>query len=80
IDRINGFFGYHAVAKIKIVQGKRTSRGKHSAPDIARPTQDVIESVEHKTGTIEDENLKAALTRLGGAALASAAAKARQTR
>lgn len=80
IDRINGFFGYHAVAKIKIVQGKRTSRGKHSAPDVARPTPEVIESVEHKTGAIEDEDLKAALTRLGGAALASAAAKARQTR
>jgi hypothetical protein len=80
IERINGFFGYHAVAKIKIVQGTRANRGKQQARQAAAPTPDVIEHVEQKTGSIEDEPLKAALTRLGGAALARAAAKAKQAR
>ncbi len=78
IDRINGFFGYHAVAKIKIVQGARANRGKPAAPEVAGPSPDVIASVQQKTGSIEDEDLKAALTRLGGAALANAAAKTKQ--
>ena len=80
IERINAFFGYHAVAKIKIVQGKRASRGKPAAAEIAGPTPDIIESVAQKTGSVEDKELKAALTRLGGAALAIAAAKAKQAR
>jgi hypothetical protein len=80
IDRINGFFGYHAVAKIKIVQGTRASRGKPAAAEIAGPTPDVIERVQQKTGSIKNEELKAALTRLGGAALANAATKAKQAR
>ena len=78
IDRINSFFGYHAVAKVKIVQGARASRSKPASPEAADPTPDVIERVQQKTGSIEDEQLKAALTRLGGAALANAATKAKQ--
>lgn len=77
IDRINGFFGYFAVAKIKIVQGTRANRSKPDVREVADPTPDVIESVQQKTGSIEDADLKAALTRLGGAALANAAAKAK---
>lgn len=77
IDRINGFFGYFAVAKIKIVQGTRAKRGKPAVREVADPTPDVIESVQQKTDSIEDTALKAALTRLGGAALANAAAKAK---
>ena len=77
IDRINGFFGYFAVAKIKIVQGTRANRGKPAVREVADPTPEVIESVQQKTGSIEDTDLKAALTRLGGAALANAAAKAK---
>lgn len=78
IDRINGFFGYFAVATIKIVQGTRANRGKPAVREVADPTPDVIESVQQKTGSIEDDELKAALTRLGGAALANAAAKAKK--
>ncbi|MEM9471798.1 MAG: DciA family protein [Pseudomonadota bacterium] len=80
IDRINGFFGYNAVAKIKIVQGARAGNGKHKSREVAVPTPEVIEHVAQKTGSIENQDLKAALTRLGGAALADAAAKAKQAR
>ena len=80
IDRINAFFGYHAVATVKIVQGKRAVRDKPAAPRVPDPTPDVVERVQQKTGTIEDNQLKAALTRLGSAALAKAATKNKTAR
>ncbi len=48
IDRINGFFGYHAVAKVKIVQGTRSGRGRKDVREVAVPSSDVIEHVEQK--------------------------------
>jgi len=75
VDRINAFFGYHAVAKVKIVQGTRTKRGKPVAAEVASPTADIIESVQRKTDAVQDSELKEALTRLGSAALANAATK-----
>ncbi|WP_108879649.1 DciA family protein [Anderseniella sp. Alg231-50] len=80
IDRINGFFGYYAVEKIKIVQGTRANRGRSPVTEVAEPTPAVIENVQQKTGAVEDTDLKAALTRLGNAALANAAARAKQAR
>ncbi len=80
IERVNGFFGYLAVADIKIVQGKRAGGSKRKTRRPAAPVPDIIETVERKTGSIEDDDLKAALNRLGGAALADAAAKAEQAR
>jgi hypothetical protein len=72
IDRINGFFGYMAVTKIKIVQGNRAARHTPRPPQTINPTPDTIDKVDGKTGTIEDGGLKNALTRLGQAALSKA--------
>jgi len=74
-ERINAFFGYHAVAKLKIVQGTRAHHDKPAARPAASPSADVVDSVRQKTGAIQDSDLKAALTRLGNGALAKAAAR-----
>lgn len=80
VDRINGFFGYQAVANLKIVQGTRTKSSQSAAGDVAKPAPDVIERVKQKTGAVQDSELKEALTRLGNAALADAAVRRNQTR
>lgn len=65
IERINTFFGYPAVSKIKIVQGAL----KLQAPIKARP-QKVISSAEmnkltQKVAAIEDETLRTATFEIG---------------
>ncbi len=69
IERINGFFGYRAVAKIKLI---------HAAPlTIQKPavrprdlTMDEELSVMTTTATVEDEELRATLERFGRSLLA----------
>ena len=80
VERINAFFGYHAVANLKIVQRTRTRSNPSAGRENARPTPEVIESVAQKTGAVQDSELKQALTRLGSAALANAAAKRKTAR
>ena len=69
IERINGFFGYRAVAKIRLI---------HAAP-LARPaatvrqrplTMDEEMAVMTTTATVEDEALRATLERFGRSLLA----------
>jgi hypothetical protein len=65
IERINGFYGYEAVAALKIVQGPLPIR-----PARPRP----VPSLTHSAGGvlldgIGDDRLKAALRRLGAGAL-----------
>ena len=68
IQRINGFFGYPAIRQIRIVQKPVTPMHKHrrkprplSAAETSR-----LASMTHE---IENENLKAALERLGRAVI-----------
>lgn len=75
VERINAFFGYHAVANLKIAQRTGTARSPSPAAETAKPTPDIIRNVQQKTGGVQDGELKDALTRLGTAALAKAAAK-----
>lgn len=77
VERINAFFGYHAVANLKIVQRDRTGPSPSSSAEVARPTPDIIKSVEQKVGVLQNSELKEALARLGNAALAKAAVKSK---
>lgn len=72
IDKVNAFFGYNAIATVKITQANR-AKSSVDKPEPLVASPDIVHEVEIKTGDIEDHNLKAALARLGQGALARAA-------
>ncbi|MEI8394137.1 MAG: DciA family protein [Rhodospirillaceae bacterium] len=66
IERINGFFGYKAVARLKLIQVHR-ERPKgpiHRPRPLSVAEQNIIDA---STGTIDDPDLSAALARFGRA-------------
>ncbi len=69
IERINSFFGYHAVARIKLIHA-----GLPAAPSpMLRPralTTDEEASVATTIAAVEDEELRATLERFGRSLLA----------
>lgn len=69
IDRINGFYGYGAIANVKIVQG-RLHRPKLDARRDATLEGVELAKLETRLKTIADDKLRAALKRLGSGALA----------
>jgi hypothetical protein len=67
-ERINGFFGYGAIAEIKIKQG---SWGETvSAPSRPPLPGDAAAALDGRTAGIPDDGLRDAVKRLGRAALA----------
>lgn len=60
ISRINSFFGYGAVAQLKVMQAVALGNGPRKPP--ALPEKPVC---EQELGTVEDPTLRAALERLG---------------
>jgi len=67
IARINSFFGYGAVAQLKVMQAAELSKGPRKRPPL--PEKPVR---EQELGAVEDPSLRAALERLGrGVAAAS---------
>ncbi len=71
-ELVNAFYGYRAVATVKVVQGNRHT----SVPDPVKPpvpSAQVRQQVEARLQDIDEPDLKQALSRLGQAALASAA-------
>jgi hypothetical protein len=70
IQRINGFFGYPAIRQIRIVQKPVAPRQKaRRKPRALTPAENA--QLRTMTGEIENENLKAALDRLGRAVIGS---------
>jgi hypothetical protein len=61
IERVNGYYGYRAIAAIKLIQGPLDKRREASRP-VQEPTNPA--SAPPIRG-IEDAGLKAALSRLG---------------
>jgi hypothetical protein len=62
IERVNQFFGYRAIATLKVIQSARDVTAAHRITTHAPvPTQ----AVTTKTATIQDQNLRHALERLG---------------
>jgi hypothetical protein len=63
LERVNRFFGWSAVGRLALRQGplsRRERRVAPSAPDASR-----VEQVAQTLSSIEDEQLRAALARLG---------------
>ena len=73
IERINGYYGYAAVANVKVLQGKlprKAVTANRTEPHLDAPSSAKLQS---RLETIGDEKLKAALERLGTGALAKLA-------
>jgi hypothetical protein len=70
IQRINGFFGYPAIRQIRIVQKPVMQQQKYRRrPRALTPSENA--KLTSMTGEIENDNLKAALDRLGRAVIGS---------
>ena len=68
IQRINGFFGYPAIRQIRIVQKPVVPQQKYRRKPRALTASENAR-LKTMTGEIENDNLKAALDRLGRAVL-----------
>jgi hypothetical protein len=69
IERINAFFGYRAIARIKLIQAPMP--GAPRRPKTLRPmTPEEEAGIQRATGPVEDEDLRDALARLGRAVYA----------
>ena len=64
LERINAYFGYRAVADLKIQQGSAVPPRRRDEP-LRPPSATDKEAVAKAVGGIEDAELKATLTRLG---------------
>ena len=63
LERVNRFFGWHAVGRLALRQGPLSRR---QVPASARvPDKSEVEEVARTLSSIEDEELRAALARLG---------------
>lgn len=69
IDRINSFFGYRAVAEMRIIQGPVTAPAK-STPAVQRPAAGAPRAPAPEIERIDDPGLKEALARLEAGVLA----------
>lgn len=66
IERVNSYFGYRAVASIKLVQGPLPHRPKPEAPKPPRPLEPEEEaSLDQALDGITDPELREVLERLG---------------
>jgi hypothetical protein len=66
VERVNGYFGYRAVDRIRLRQGPLPRRPARR-PATAAPSADDVARVEAAVATIEDPELRSALARLGQA-------------
>jgi hypothetical protein len=70
VERVNAFLGYPAVERVSYVQAPLTSsRTRPVAPRALRPEEQEI--LERKVAAVDDEELRAALERLGAAVMRS---------
>ena len=63
LERVNRFFGWHAVGRLALRQGPLSRR--QAAEGSRAPDQSEVEEVAKSLSSIEDEALRAALARLG---------------
>lgn len=62
IERINGYFGYPAVAQLKILHGQVPQTARKRAAPLKPP-----DSAPYQDASIKDDDLRASLARLGAA-------------
>ena len=70
-DLVNAYYGYMAVTTVKVVQGIRPASAQRKPAATTAPAE-IAAKVQAKVGTVNEPELKAALTRLGEAALTTA--------
>ena len=70
LERIAGYFGYRAVARIALVQAPRLAERRTGPPTTAPLSEQSRQSLEALLQGVEDSELKQALQSLGNAALA----------
>jgi hypothetical protein len=72
LERINGFFGYRAVARLALVQGPPL-RPARPGPKLPRPLAAAErEALDQRLAGIKDPVLRDALRRLGAAVMGTA--------
>lgn len=68
IERINGFFGFKAIGRLKIIQGPLPAPADKPASGAGRPLDEAEEKdLAHSLADVEDEDLHRALSALGRA-------------
>ena len=77
IERINGYFGYRAVARLKLLQGPLPKRRKASPQAIRALEPDEEEELVRQLCTVDDPELRHALEALGRAVIGRRAGKDR---
>jgi hypothetical protein len=66
LERINGFFGYHAVSRLRLIQAPLPRRTAPRAPPVDRSVSDAEEiEIAQAVRDIRDPDLRAALWGLG---------------
>ena len=69
LERIAGFFGHRAVKRLKLRQGEVADREKATAPRLRPLTDAEGRALEERLSAIDDDDLRAALDRLGRAVI-----------
>jgi hypothetical protein len=66
VERVNGYFGYQAVARLRLEQGPLPERGRRPRAPAAPALSDTeSQAAERRIAQVADDDLRAALTRLG---------------
>ena len=65
LERVNRFFGWHAVGRIALRQAPLSRRDRR--PALRPPDPSAVKKVAESLSAVEDEGLKEALARLGAA-------------
>lgn len=80
LSRVNDYFGYRAVSKVKIVQRAVRISRPNRKPIVAPLTEGNRETIREATARIENDKLRAALERLGESVIGRNAAGAKPPR
>ncbi|MEI9987687.1 MAG: DciA family protein [Aliidongia sp.] len=72
VERINGFFGYRAVARLAIRQGPLPRKAEPRAPKPRPLARSETAALERRLEEVKDPELRAALESLGRAVIAAA--------
>lgn len=67
LDRINGYFGWKAVARLKLQQGPLPDAPKRARPAAAKPAAPLENGLAAKLDQVEDPELRDVLARLAQA-------------
>jgi hypothetical protein len=71
LERVNAFLGYHAVGQIRIVQAPVRAAKRRIRPAEAELEEEVTERLATATAAVGNDDLRAALERLGRGVLGS---------